>query len=66
MATRWTLFFTAGAPLPSKSFRVIIRDGETVLANRRVDAQDSGLAADAVLDTLAHPDETRLEINVTG
>jgi hypothetical protein len=49
-----------------KTFRVLVMDGDQVLADRRVSTPwESGAAADTVLDELAHPNETRLNVEVT-
>jgi hypothetical protein len=48
-----------------KDYRVIVTDRGQVLADRRLTACDSGDAASTVLDELAHPEETRLELEVT-
>jgi hypothetical protein len=48
-----------------KAFNVVVRDdrGE-LLADRRLDAIDSGDAANVVLDELKHPDEELLRVEV--
>jgi hypothetical protein len=48
-----------------KDYRVIVKDRGQVLADRRLTTCDSGAAADIVLDELAHPEETRLQLEVT-
>jgi hypothetical protein len=51
---------------PMNTFRVIVKDGNQTLADRRIQTPwESGAAADIVLDELAHPEETRLELEVT-
>lgn len=47
-------------------YRVVVMDSfRQVLADRVVDANDSGRAADIVLDDLARSDEKWLDVEVT-